>query len=133
MAGQTPVLVHNVNTGGSGCGPLEGRLEYDVKDPETGNLITDIDHIHDDVLWEEKSALYGDESWMDKHVGKKLEKYLAAREQLPDFYKNSPVGFRFTNANIDPRFKTALGSYFDNIRLQYPNVDIRLVFGPRPE
>lgn len=44
VAGDTPVLVHNT----SGC--LEGFTNHDVFHPETGNLITDIDHIDGGVL-----------------------------------------------------------------------------------
>ncbi|NBE81923.1 hypothetical protein GVV04_13200 [Micromonospora sp. NEAU-HG-1] len=76
MAGDQPVLVHNTN----GC--LEGERDYDVYDPESGDRITDIDHIEGGVLWEEKSAIFGDESWLNKHVNKKLDAYLRARQHL---------------------------------------------------
>ncbi|WP_433349662.1 hypothetical protein [Micromonospora sp. CA-111912] len=90
IAGDTPVLVHNNN----GC--LEGKRDYDVYDPESGDRITDIDHIEGGVLWEEKSAIFGDESWLNKHVNRKVDACLRARQNLPG-YENAPIGFRFTN------------------------------------
>ncbi|WP_161989321.1 polymorphic toxin-type HINT domain-containing protein [Streptomyces sioyaensis] len=124
LAGSTPVLVHN-----SRCGHLEGERDYDVYHPETGNRITDIDHIDDGVLWEEKSALYGDETWISKQIDGKLKKYLEARQHMPG-YEDSPIGFRLTNPLIDPRFRAALEQHVGNLRQANPGVDIRLEFAP---
>jgi RHS repeat-associated protein len=121
LAGSTPVLVHN------SCGPLEGERDYDVYHPANGNRITDIDHIDGGVLWEEKSALYGDDGWITKHIDGKLKKYLEARQNMPG-YENAPIGFRFTNSSIDPRFRSTLESHIENLRQANPGVDIRLEF-----
>ncbi|MEU6205842.1 hypothetical protein ABZ814_19940 [Micromonospora musae] len=48
-AGSTTLLVHNVG----GC--LDGEIEYDVTDPITGKIVTDIDSIENGELWELKS------------------------------------------------------------------------------
>lgn len=125
LAGRTPVLVHNEDP--TGCGPLDGEREYDVYDPKTGNRITDIDHIDGGVLWEEKSALFGDETWLTKQVDGKLAKYLEARKQMKG-YEQAPIGFRFTNANVDPRFRTALEQRIQKLRDENPGLDIRLEF-----
>ncbi|MFI6850358.1 hypothetical protein OG535_39635 [Kitasatospora sp. NBC_00085] len=124
LAGTTPVLVHNT---GPGCGLLEGERDYDVYHPETGNRITDIDHVGGGVLWEEKSALYGDDGWISKQIDGKLKKYIEARQHMPG-YENAPIGFRLTNPSIDPRFRSALESHIDNLRQANPGVDIRLEF-----
>ncbi|GAA1239717.1 RHS repeat-associated core domain-containing protein [Kitasatospora nipponensis] len=124
LAGTTPVLVHNT---GPGCGLLEGERDYDVYHPETGNRITDIDHVGGGVLWEEKSALYGDDGWISKQIDGKLKKYIEARQYMPG-YENAPIGFRLTNPSIDPRFRSALESHIDNLRQANPGVDIRLEF-----
>jgi hypothetical protein len=39
-------------------GSLEGMRGVEVRDPATGNLITDIDVVENGVLWEEKSAVF---------------------------------------------------------------------------
>jgi hypothetical protein len=114
-----PVLVHNA------C--LEGRINYVVNNPATGQAITDIDRVSDGVLWEEKSALYGDEQWLQRQVGQKFDKYLTARQYLPG-YENAPIGFDFTNPRIDPRFREAVTQYVDQLRTDNPTVDIRLSF-----
>ncbi|MFE3500293.1 polymorphic toxin-type HINT domain-containing protein [Kitasatospora sp. NPDC059160] len=124
LAGTTPVLVHNT---GPGCGLLEGERDYDVYHPVTKNRITDIDHVGGGVLWEEKSALYGDDAWISKQIDGKLKKYLDARQYMPG-YENAPIGFRMTNPSIDPRFRSALESHIDNLRQANPGVDIRLEF-----
>ncbi|MFJ6139013.1 polymorphic toxin-type HINT domain-containing protein [Kitasatospora sp. NPDC092286] len=124
LAGNTPVLVHNT---GPGCGLLEGERDYDVYHPTTGNRITDIDHVGGGVLWEEKSALYGDDAWISKQIDGKLKKYIEARQYMPG-YENAPIGFRLTNPSIDPRFRSALESHIDNLRQANPGVDIRLEF-----
>ncbi|MFD9225167.1 polymorphic toxin-type HINT domain-containing protein [Streptomyces sp. NPDC060064] len=125
LAGRTPVLVHNEDP--TGCGPLDGEREYDVYDPKTKNRITDIDHIDGGVLWEEKSALFGDESWLTKQVDGKLAKYLEARKHM-EGYEQAPVGFRFTNPKVDPRFRAALEQRIQKLRDENPGLDIRLEF-----
>ncbi|MFV2099170.1 polymorphic toxin-type HINT domain-containing protein, partial [Micromonospora sp. LOL_014] len=121
VAGDMPVLVHN-----SSC-ELEGARDHDVYDPESGNRITDIDHIDGGVLWEEKSAIFGDESWMAKHVDKKLGAYIRARQHLGG-YENAPIGFRFTRPGVDPRFRSALQERFARLRQEHPGLDLRLEF-----
>jgi hypothetical protein len=123
LAGRTPVLVHNQND----CGPLDGEREYDVYDPVTKNRITDIDHIDGGVLWEEKSALFGDETWLTKQVDGKLTKYLEARKHM-EGYEQAPIGFRFTNPSVDPRFRAALEARIQKLREENPGLDIRLEF-----
>nr|WP_246486830.1 RHS repeat domain-containing protein [Kribbella qitaiheensis] len=105
---------------------LEGEREKNVYDPETNNLITDIDHIDGGILWEEKSAQYADNDWLTKHLNGKVDKYLGARQQLPG-YENAPIGFRFTNP-VDPRFKAAIEQRVAELRQANPGVDIRLEF-----
>ncbi len=46
----------NLNPAQSGS--LEGVRGHEVRDPATGNLITDIDLVENGVLWEEKSAVF---------------------------------------------------------------------------
>jgi hypothetical protein len=78
-------------------------------------------------LWEEKSALYGDEGWIAKHVDGKLAKYLQARQHMPG-YEQAPIGFRFTNPSIDPRFRAAVESRIGQLREMHPGLDLRLDF-----
>lgn len=112
---------------GSGKGCLEGEEEYKVYDPETGNLITDIDQFDDDVLWELKETFYADDDWILKNIDGKFKKYLLARAQLPQCcYANAPIGFRYTHANIDPRFRAAVEARVQYLREKYPHEDIRV-------
>lgn len=110
---------------GKGC--LEGKKEYDVFDPETGNKITDIDLFEGDVLWEDKHVLgyWADEKWLDKHIDGKFELYLKARKQLPEHYADAPIGFRFTRPDQDPRFIEAVEARFQKLREKYPDVHIQ--------
>lgn len=109
----------------SGAGEcLDGAVDHDVYDPDTGDRITDIDRILDGILWEEKAAIYGDDGWISKHVDKKLANYLKARELLPG-YENAPIGFRFTKSGMDSRFRAALEQRFEQLRRDHPNLDLR--------
>ncbi|MFF4944836.1 hypothetical protein ACFY1W_18785, partial [Streptomyces rubiginosohelvolus] len=110
----------------SNFGCLEGAVDHDVYDPVTGNRITDIDRFEKGVLWEEKTAIYGDTSWLDKHVNKKLAAYLRARAELPEAYRSAPIGFRFTKSGVDSRFRAALEERFEQLRRQHPDLDLRL-------
>jgi hypothetical protein len=84
---------------GTGRGPLEGAREHPVTDAK-GDLITDIDLIEDDKLWEKKSAMNaGDvKEWVKTHITEKFEAYLKARDRLPAHYKNAKIGFIFEGA-----------------------------------
>ena len=89
--------------GGTGPhGPLEGADNHKVFDA-AGNLITDIDLIENDVLWEKKSAENaGDiKKWVAENITGKVEKYLRARapgSSLPAYYRNAKSGFIFEGA-----------------------------------
>jgi hypothetical protein len=83
--------------GGAGAhGPLEGAVDHLVYDAR-GDLITDIDLIENDTLWEKKSATNaGDvKDWVAKHITEKFDAYLRARDRLPAYYKNAKIGFIF--------------------------------------
>jgi hypothetical protein len=65
--------VPNPGGGGPGAahpGPLEGARGVEVRDPVTGNSITDIDAVEHGVLWEEKSAAFATDvaKWVRKHI-----------------------------------------------------------------
>jgi hypothetical protein len=107
---------------------LEGGRDIKVFN-KAGRIITDIDHVENGVLWEEKSAtgLYGEgKSWISKHIDGKFAKYLEARQQLPS-YESAPVGFRFTDA-VTPEFKTSVENAVDALRKNNPGVRILLKF-----
>jgi hypothetical protein len=91
-----------MQTGGGTRGPLEGATHHDVFDAQ-GKLITDIDLIENDVLWEKKSAENaGDiKDWVATNITAKVEKYLrvrAAGSTLPAYYRNAKIGFIFERA-----------------------------------
>ena len=107
---------------------LEGQREVVVKDPaDPGRTITDIDHVDDGVLWEEKSATWaGDEQkWVDKQVTQKLNAYLDAREHMPG-YEDAPIGVRFTEPNMHPTLRRAVEGAVAKFRQDNPDVDVRL-------
>ncbi len=120
-AGDKAVLVHN-------CGPLEGKRNHDVFDPATGNRITDIDHIEDGTLWEEKTAAWAiDEvGWANKHMRDKFERYMAARRSggLPG-YENAPIGFRLP-ADMQPALRQQVMQALDDIAAANPGVIIKV-------
>ncbi|CAL9422146.1 hypothetical protein SUDANB38_01895 [Streptomyces sp. enrichment culture] len=123
LAGATTMMVAQA-AAGKGC--LEGYEEHDVYDPVTGQRITDIDLIEDDVLWENKHTLgyWGDEKWLE-HLDSKVDKYLRARKHLPEHYADAPIGFRFTRPNQDPRFVEAVEARVRELREKYPDVQIQ--------
>ncbi|MFG3380190.1 hypothetical protein [Streptomyces sp. NPDC047999] len=124
ISGMTTMMVTRAAAVGKGC--LEGKKDYDVFDPITGNKITDIDLFEDDILWEDKSVLgyWADEDWLNEHIDEKFERYLRARKQLPEHYKDAPIGFRFTRPNQDQRFVEAVEARFQKLRENYPDVHI---------
>lgn len=108
-------------------GPLEGARGVEVRDPATGNLITDIDAVEYGVLWEEKSAVFATDvaKWVRKHITGKFHSYLKARQQLPG-YQHAPIGFRFPGKPADPALEQAISNEVDSLRKANPGVDVRL-------
>ncbi|HEY8372661.1 MAG TPA: hypothetical protein VIL00_07955 [Pseudonocardiaceae bacterium] len=114
------------NTQSQGSVNLEGKRELVVDDPkDPGRTITDIDHIENGVLWEEKSAVTAADinKWISKHIYKKFNSYLDARQYIPG-YEQAPIGFRFTNPGADPAFKAAVESAVAKLRADNPGVKI---------
>ncbi|MFG1871051.1 polymorphic toxin-type HINT domain-containing protein [Micromonospora arborensis] len=103
-AGSTALLVHNVG----GC--LDGETEYEVMDPVTKLIVTDIDSIENGELWELKGGIpwWGDEEWLVKEIDGKFAKYLKSRTILPADYRDAVIGFRFTNKKIDAKTRTVI-------------------------
>jgi hypothetical protein len=108
-------------------GPLEGVRGVEVRDPATGNQITDIDVVENGVLWEEKSAAFATDiaKWVSKHITRKFASYMKARQHLPG-YQNAPIGFRFPGKSTDPALGQAIIDEVDSLRRANPGVDIRL-------
>ncbi|GAA3710162.1 hypothetical protein GCM10022224_089580 [Nonomuraea antimicrobica] len=109
---------------------LEGQREVKVKDPTTGKEITDIDHIKDDILWEEKSAVYAInvDKWVKKQIYGKFDKYMEARKHLKD-YEDAPMGFRFDEPPFDPSLRTAIEDAIADLRIKNPSTDIHVDWG----
>ncbi|MER7948087.1 chemotaxis protein [Streptomyces sp. NPDC096079] len=118
-------VFRNTASGATGC--LEGLKDHDVIDPETGKIITDIDFFEGNTLWEDKHVLGGwdDEVWIKKQIEGKVEKYLKARQHLPEFYRDAEIGFRFTRPNQDPRFVELVEDRFRQLREKYPTVTFK--------
>lgn len=113
-------------------GWLEGESEVLVWNPDNpAEPITDIDYIRDGVLWEEKSIMAmhpdGMDRWSKKEMDRKVDKYLEARQFIP-YYNNAPIGFRFTNPNMDQRTKDLMIAKVEQLRQEHPGVDIRMEF-----
>ncbi|WP_412539078.1 LamG domain-containing protein [Longispora sp. K20-0274] len=110
------------------AGVLEGKANYDVVDPKTGNMVTDIDLVEGGVLWEEKSAGWvGDtQTWINKQVIGKFDKYLRARQLLAG-YEDAPIGLRM-EPGVQPDLKVAIEQAVAEYRIAHPGVDIRLEF-----
>jgi hypothetical protein len=118
-----PVLVHNA---GQGC--LEGEIEYDVYRAD-GSRITDIDKFENDILWEYKGGVpwHGDEKWMVDQLDDKFAKYIEARTQLPEAYRNAPIGFRFPNPKIDATTRAVITARLQKLGELW-GVDVRIEF-----
>ena len=98
-----------------------------MRDPATGNLITDIDAVENGVSWEEKSAVFATDvaKWVSKHITGKSRSYMKARQQLPG-YQHAPIGFRFPGKPADPALERAIIDEVDSLRKANPGGDVRL-------
>jgi hypothetical protein len=109
--------------------PREGDTNYVVDDPnDWSDTITDIDRVEDGVLWEEKTATGQDprinaQKWTEKHVLKKLDSYLRARQHLPGF-NDAPIGIHFTEPGATPAFRAAVESAVKSWRSRNPGVEV---------
>lgn len=117
--------------GGGGAtapsGSLEGARGVEVRDPATGNVMTDIDAVENGVLWEEKSAVFATDAvkFIRKNITKIFDSYVNSRQCLPG-YENSPIGFRFAGRPADPALEQAIVDEVEVLRRSNPDVDIRL-------
>lgn len=93
--------------------PVDGDTNYVVDNPDDlSDTVTDIDHIEDGTLWEEKTATGQNpnmdfQKWVDKNVVKKLNSYVRARQYMPG-YENAPLGLDFTEPGATPQFQAAV-------------------------
>ena len=106
---------------------MEGLTDYPVKNPATGNLITDIDLIKNGILWENKSAAFaGDiQKLVAKHINQKFASYVEARKHLCG-YSDAPIGFLFDAKPADPALASAIEQAVDALRKANPNITILL-------
>jgi hypothetical protein len=108
-------------------GPLDGAREHEVFDAN-GDLITDIDHIEGDTLWEEKTAVNAADipDFVSKAITEKFDAYLRARARLPAFYANAAIGFRFIY-KMKLELATAVWDEIERLRAANPDVTILFV------
>ena len=111
----------------AGKGALEGIENHVVRNPATGNAITDIDLISGGILWEKKSAGWADniQKWVAKSIYKKFADYVEARKYLCG-YENAPIGFLFDEKPFDPALATAIENAIEALRKANPNITILL-------
>ncbi|MFE2095364.1 hypothetical protein [Streptomyces sp. NPDC059460] len=62
---------------------------------------------------------------LKEHIEGKFDRYLRARKQIPEYYADASIGFRFTRPNQDPRFMEAVEARFQKLREKYPDVHIQ--------
>lgn len=93
--------------------------------------LTSIRRYHPLTIWaankQHKSVLgyWADEKWLVEHIEVKFDRYLRARKQLPEYYADASIGFRFTQPNQDQRFIEAAEARFQKLREKYPDVHIQ--------
>jgi hypothetical protein len=109
-------------------GTLEGKKMHEVRDPRTGQIITDIDHIFDGILWEEKTAIGAqDPDVWAQGAYEQLERYIQARRELPE-YSNAPIGLRLTRTGVEPALRNAIEAAVERFRRDHPGVDVRVEY-----
>jgi hypothetical protein len=139
-AGPDRVNMSSQGSGGGGSNvgasnrirpPQEGDREYVVDNPsDLSETITDIDHIENGTLWEEKTATGQDPRmdvgrWTQKNVNGKLDSYVRARQYMPG-YENAPLGLDFTQPGATPQFKAAVEQAVDAWKADHPGVDVQV-------
>lgn len=104
----------------------DGATEIQTDEPgDLGTTITDIDHIENRVLWEEKSATSAGnpEQWVNKQFVNKMEKYIEFQQYIVGL-ENAPIGIRFINPGADPVLKAAVEQAAAELRAKHPGVTI---------
>ncbi|MFQ6196950.1 hypothetical protein [Streptomyces sp. NPDC000405] len=111
--------------------PREGDTNYIVDDLDNlSDTITDIDHIRDGTLWEEKTATGQDprvdvQKWIKKHVFKKLNSYVRARTHMVG-YEQAPLGLDFVQAGATSEFRAAVESGIKEWMISNPGVEVKV-------
>jgi hypothetical protein len=121
-----PAAADNATGVAAEGGALEGSTDLQVFDPaDPGRVITDIDRIENQTLWEEKSATWAtdERAWIQKQVVDKFNRYLEARSYLPG-YEDAPIGFDFTSPGVNPGFKAGIEKAISELRQANPEVTI---------
>jgi hypothetical protein len=118
--------------------PQDGDRGYQVRDPTTGKVITDIDHVDGPALREEKGLVTGTETgratpaeWVHDDLLPQLDRYIKARKFLKG-YENAPLGVDFTRPGVTPELKQAVEDGIREWQARNPGVPVDVRWPPAP-
>lgn len=96
-----------------------------------GRTITDIDTFRPGELVELKSATSAadPQAWIQKHVVRKTESYLEARQHIPG-WEQADIAFEFTKPGVDPAFVRSVNEAVTGLDATTPGVNISVRWAP---
>ena len=106
--------------------PLSPGNDFVVRDPlDPGRTITDIDRFEPGRLIEQKSATNAPDiqRWIDKHVVRKVESYLEARDHIPG-WEQADIVLEFTELGVDPTFRRLVTEAVQQLDATTPGVTV---------
>lgn len=129
-----PALAGGVASDNECCSvaPSTPGNDFQVVDPlNPGRTITDIDTFRPGELVELKSATSAadPQAWIQKHIARKTESYLEARQHIPG-WEQADIVFEFTEPGADPAFVRSVNEAVTGLDATTPGVNISVRWAP---
>ncbi len=106
--------------------------DFQVVDPvNPGRTITDIDTFRPGQLVELKSATSAadPQAWIQKHIVRKTESYLEARQHIPG-WEQADIVFEFTKPGVDQAFVRSVNEAVTGLDATTPGVNVSVRWAP---
>ena len=123
---------HGYNLSRSKVAPRTPGNDFQVIDPlNLGRTITDIGTFRPGQLVGLKLATSAadPQAWIQKHIVRKAESYLVARQHMPGC-EQSDIVFEFTKPGVDPAFMRSVNEAVTGLDATTPGVNIAVRWAP---